>query len=61
MQNAETILAIYRERGKFGKPLEGISDANRDRRIKPLESRVPGNSQARFGGGCDTKLRRNLL
>jgi group II intron reverse transcriptase/maturase len=23
-QNAETILAIYRERGKFGKPLEGI-------------------------------------
>src|SRR4051812_37416897 len=24
MQDAETILAIYRERGKFGKPLEGI-------------------------------------
>jgi hypothetical protein len=24
MQNAETIFAIYGERGKFGKPLEGI-------------------------------------
>src|SRR5947209_10075664 len=32
------------------------TDANRDRRIKPLESRVPGNSQARFGGGRMEKV-----
>jgi hypothetical protein len=51
MRNAETTLAIIRESPQ-GRGLK---------RCEPLESRMTGNFQVRFGGGCDTKLRMYLL